>query len=64
MTFASIYPHYIAKVEKKGRTRDELNEVIKWLTGYTEKKLKSLIDAEATLGTFFQKCRLNPNVPL
>lgn len=64
MTFTSIYPHYITKVEKKGRTKEELNEVIKWLTGYTEKKLKSLIDAEATLETFFNKCRLNPNVHL
>lgn len=64
MTIASIYPLYVAKVEKKGRTKDELNEVIEWLTGYNEKKLKSLIDAEATLETFFKKSRLNPNVHL
>lgn len=64
MTFASIYPHYITKVEKKGRTKEELNEVIKWLTGYTGKKLKSLIDDEVTLEIFFKKCRLNPNVHL
>jgi len=64
MTFASIYPHYINKMEQKGRTREELHEVIEWLTGYNEKKLKSLIDSEATLETFFKKCRLNPNVHL
>jgi hypothetical protein len=64
MTFASIYPHYVTKVEKKGRTKEDLNEVIKWLTGYTGKKLKSLIDDEATLETFFKKCRLHPNVHL
>ena len=41
MTFASVYPHYVAKVEKKGRTKEELHQVIKWLTGFTEKKLKN-----------------------
>lgn len=64
MTFASIYPLYLAKVEKKGRTKEELHEVIEWLTGYDEKKLKSLIDEEATFETFFEKCRLNPNANL
>ena len=64
MTFASIYPLYVAKVEKKGRTKKELHEVIKWLTGYDEKKLKSLIDDEATFETFFKKCKLNPNAHL
>jgi len=64
MTFASIYPHYVAKVEKKGRTKKELHEVIKWLTGYGEKKLKSLIDNEVTFETFFKKCKLNPNAHL
>ena len=64
MTFASIYPLYVAKVEKKGRTKKELHEVIKWLTGYDEKKLKSLIDDEVTFETFFKKCRLNPNAHL
>ena len=64
MTFASIYPLYVAKVEKKGRTKKELHEVIKWLTGYEEKKLKSLIDDEWTFETFFKKCKLNPNAPL
>ena len=64
MTFASVYPHYVAKVEKKGRTKKELHEVIKWLTGYDEKKLKSLIDDEVTFETFFKKCKLNPNAHL
>ena len=64
MTFASVYPHYVAKVEKKGRTKKELHEVITWLTGYNEKKLKSLIDEEATFETFFKKCKLNPNAHL
>ena len=64
MTFASIYPHYVAKVEKKGRTKKELHEVIRWLTGYDEKKLQSMIDDEVTFGTFFEKCALNPNAHL
>lgn len=64
MTVASVYPHYVAKVEKKGRTKNELHEVIKWLTGYDEKKLKSLIDDEVTFETFFKKCKLNPNAHL
>ena len=64
MTFASIYPLYVAKVEKKGRTKKELHEVIKWPTGYDEKKLKSLIDDEVTFETFFKKCKLNPNAHL
>ena len=64
MTFASIYPLYLSKVEKKGRTEKDLHEVIKWLTGYDEKKLKTLIDDEVTFETFFKKCRLNPNAHL
>lgn len=64
MTFASVYPLYVAKVEKKGRTKKELHEVIKWLTGYDEKKLKSLIKDEVTFGTFINKCKLNPNAHL
>lgn len=64
MTFASVYPHYVAKVEKKGRTKKELHEIIKWLTGYDEKKLKSLIKDEVTFETFFKKCKLHPNAHL
>ncbi|NEQ98508.1 MAG: DUF2200 domain-containing protein [Cyanothece sp. SIO2G6] len=64
MTFASVYPLYIAKIEKKGRTLKELHEVIEWLTGYDEKKLMSLIDDEVTFETFFKQCQLNPNAHL
>ncbi|MDW8849417.1 DUF2200 domain-containing protein [Flavobacterium sp. MMLR14_040] len=64
MTFASVYPHYIAKVEKKGRTIAELHEVIEWLTGYDEKKLQELIDEKITFKDFFEKANLNPNASL
>jgi hypothetical protein len=64
MSFASVYPHYISKVEKKGRTQDELLEVIEWLTGFSEKRLKELIDEKATFEDFFDKATLNPNVHL
>lgn len=64
MTFASIYPLYVAKVEKKGRTKEELHEVIQWLTGYDEKQLKSLIDDDVTFDDFFKKAKLNPNAHL
>ena len=61
MTFASVYPMYLAKVEKKGRTKEELHQVIEWLTGFNEKKLQELIEEKATFETFFQKATLNPN---
>ena len=61
MTFASVYPHYVVKVEKKGRTKEELHQVIEWLTGYDEKKLQQLIDENVTFETFFAKATLNPN---
>lgn len=64
MTFASVYPHYVAKVEKKGRSKEELHQVIHWLTGYDEKKVLQLIDEKATFETFFAKARLNPNAQL
>ncbi len=64
MTFASVYPHYVTKVEKKGRTKKDLHEVIKWLTGYDEKKLKSLIKDEVNFEDFFKKAKLNPNAHL
>ena len=64
MTFASVYPMYVAKVEKKGRTKDELHQVIEWLTGFNEKKLLELIDEKATFESFFQKATLNPNAHL
>lgn len=64
MTFSSVYPHYVSKVEKKGRTKEELHEVIKWLTGFTEKRLAKLIEDKVTFKTFFQKAKLNPNANL
>lgn len=64
MTFASVYPHYVAKVEKKGRTKEELHQVIEWLTGFDEDKLQKLIAEKVTFEKFFQKARLNPNAHL
>ena len=64
MTFASVYPHYVAKVEKKGRTKGELLQVIEWLTGYNELRVQEIIDEKATFETFFQKAELNPNAHL
>jgi len=64
MTFASVYPHYVTKVEKKGRTKEELHKVIEWLTGYDEKKLYDLINEKVTFETFFQRAKLNPNAHL
>lgn len=64
MTFASVYPHYLAKVEKKERTKEELHQVIEWLTGYDEKKLHELIKEKVTFETFFQHATINPNAHL
>jgi len=64
MIFASVYPHYVNKVEGKGRTKKELHQVIEWLTGFNEKKLKELIAEKVTFETFFKKARLNANAPL
>ena len=64
MTFASVYPLYLAKVERKGRTKEELDQVIEWLTGFGKKKLQDLIKEKATFEIFFQKASLNPNAPL
>lgn len=64
MTFASVYPHYLTKVGKKGRTKEELHQVIEWLTGFEDKKLQELIDEKATFETFFQAATLNPNAHL
>ena len=62
--FATVYPYYIKKVESKGRTKEELHQIIKWLTGFDNKKLKELIDEKATFETFFKKAKLNPNAHL
>jgi hypothetical protein len=64
MSFASVYPMYLAKVKKKGRTRDELHQVIKWLTGFDDPRLQELIEEKATFETFFGKAKLNPNAHL
>ncbi|WP_341224374.1 DUF2200 domain-containing protein [uncultured Arcticibacterium sp.] len=64
MTFSSVYPHYVTKVEKKGRTIGELHEVIEWLTGFDESKIIDLIAEKVTFKTFFEKAKLNPNAPL
>ena len=64
MTFASVYPHYITKITKKGRTIEELHQVIMWLTGYDESEIKRLILEKATFESFFRDAELNPNAHL
>jgi len=64
MTFASVYPLYLAKVEKKGRTKAELDQVITWLTGFDAKQLRALIKAKATFAAFFAQAKLHPNAHL
>jgi hypothetical protein len=64
MTFATVYPLYLAKVEKKGRTREELHDVMKWLTGFDDIRLQELIDEKVTFETFFQRAELNRNAHL
>lgn len=64
MTFSSVYPHYVAKVEKKERSIDELHQVITWLTGYSETKIQKHIEQESTFKEFFEGATLNENAPL
>ncbi|HTM67445.1 MAG TPA: DUF2200 domain-containing protein [Flavipsychrobacter sp.] len=64
MTFASVYPLYLTKVQKKDRTKEELDQVITWLTGYNSKKIQELIKEKVTFETFFQRASLNPNAHL
>ncbi len=64
MIFASVYPHYVKKIESKGRTVEELHQVIEWLTGFSEEKQQNLIDEKVTFETFFQRAKLNPNAQL
>lgn len=64
LTFASVYPHYLTKIERKGRTKEELHEVIEWLTGYDEEKIAEFIDAKVTFEQFFENTSLHPNVHL
>lgn len=64
MTFASVYPMYVAKVEKKSRTKAELDQVIEWLTGFSQEQQQELIDEKVTFETFFERATLNPNATL
>jgi len=64
MIFASIYPHYVNRLEKNGRTKEELHQVIEWLTGFDENKLQALIEEKVTFKTFFQKAKIHPNAQL
>ncbi|GAA4842301.1 DUF2200 domain-containing protein [Algivirga pacifica] len=64
MIFASVYPHYVTKVEKKGRTKEELHLVINWLTGFDDAKIQQLLDEKVTFEQFFQAAELHPNIHL
>jgi len=64
MTFASVYPLYLAKVERKGRTKEELHQVIAWLTGFDDQKLETRINGKETFESFFAQAQLNPNAHL
>jgi hypothetical protein len=64
MSFASVYPMYVDKVQKKGRTKEELHQVIEWLTGFDNRKLQELIKQNVTFETFFERSTLNPNAHL
>lgn len=64
MSFASVYPHYVKKVERKGRTKEELHQVIFWLTGYNEKSFQQILDKKIDFETFFAKAKLNKNASL
>ena len=64
MAFSRVYPLYITKVEKKGRSQSEVDEVIRWLTGFTQKQLQKHIDTNTTFTQFFDAAKINPNAPL
>ena len=64
MVFGSIYPHYLNRLEKNGRTKEELDEVIKWFTGYDQDTLQALIDEKVTFRSFFEKATINENADL
>src|SRR3982750_4191118 len=63
-SFASVYPHYIKKVEAKGRAKEELDEIIQWLTGYNKKELKKHLDDKTDFKSFYGKANINPNASL
>ena len=64
MTFASVYPHYVTKVEKKGRSKEELHQVIEWLTGFNETQLQELIAQKVSFEVFFERAHIHPNTHL
>lgn len=64
MIFASVYPHYVTKVERKNRTKEELHQVITWLTGFDDDKLEQLIKKKVTFESFFEQATLHPNSEL
>lgn len=64
MTFSSVYPHYVTKVEKKGRTKEELHQVIEWLTGYDNNKINDFIENKSTFQEFFTQAKLHENAPM
>ncbi|WP_420155881.1 DUF2200 domain-containing protein [Siphonobacter sp.] len=64
MTFSSVYPHYIAKVEKKGRSQEELHQVIEWLTGFDGQKIQALIHEKVSFESFFEQATLHPDAYL
>jgi hypothetical protein len=64
MTFASVYPHYINKVVRKGRTKDELHEAISWLTGFDETQLQALVEEQVSFQVFFERASVHPNARL
>jgi len=64
MIFGSVYPHYVARIERNGRTEEELFQVIEWLTGYNQKKLKKLIADKVTVETFYNKATIHPNASM
>jgi len=61
MIFASIYPHYLNRIEKNGRTKEELDQVIEWFTGFDQNTIQTLIDEKVTFGTFFEKAKIHSN---
>ncbi|AIM59806.1 MULTISPECIES: DUF2200 domain-containing protein [Cellulophaga] len=61
MIFASIYPHYLSRIEKNGRTKEELDQVIEWFTGFNATSLQNLIDEKVTFKAFFDKAKIHPN---
>jgi hypothetical protein len=61
ITFSSVYPHYVTKVERKGRTIEELHQLIHWLTGFSDQQIQAFIDEKATFKTFFERATLHPN---